>query len=158
MRVSLTARTMLTRRRQEEREQRRKARQERIQRELAALSDEELDRLEAEIIERIEAGFRAQIIAEYERQSPEEREITAERDARMLQSPPPDSGRSHADTSPAQAEVIVARMVAERRPQVLAEYLSLPARERRAEARKAAGEHERLEAERRARLMGSARG
>jgi hypothetical protein len=158
MRVSVTTRTLLTNRRQEEREQRRKARQVRIQRELASLSDEELDRWEAEIIERIEASFRAQIITEYERQSPEEREMTAERDARILQSPPLHLGRNHAGMSPTEAEAIMARMEAERRPQVLAEYLALPPKERRAEARKAAVDHEWLEAERQARLVGSTRG
>jgi len=158
MRVSVTARTMLTMRRREELEHRRKAHDESVQHELATLSDEELDRLEAQILAGIEACFRAEIITRYERQSPQERVRTAERNDRLLKSPPPKLRLHHGNVPWTEAKAERERMVAERRPQVLAEYLTLPPKERRAEAKKAALDYERHEAERRARLMGSARG
>lgn len=151
MRISVTAQTVLLQQRREEREYRRKEEQERIQREIAAMPREELEQWQDEIIARIEAVFRARIITKYERQSPEERELTANRDARILQSPRP-------RMSARESETILARMEAERRPQVLAEYLALPLRERRAEAKKAAVDYERHEAERQARIVGPALG
>jgi hypothetical protein len=158
MRVSTTAQTMLLQRRRNEREHCRKEQQERIQHKFAAMSSEEVEQWQDEIIAKIGAFFRARIINKYERRSPEERGMTAEQDKRILESPPLHLRQPHAHISERESEAIMAYLEAKHRPQALAEYLALPPRERRAEARKAAIDHERHEAERQARLMGSARG